>query len=88
MSWEFGDVDLKAYLHKQEDWDQAFVDEHFQKMRGLRGQRKLLLSNMLALTLAVEDMRSRGDTRGIDLVIAGADEAADLLDNIHRLKRA
>ena len=72
MSWEFSDVDLKAHLHKQEDWDQAFVDEHFQKMHGLRGQRKLLLSNMLALTLALDDMRQRGDHRGIDLVIAGA----------------
>jgi hypothetical protein len=72
MSWEFSDVDLKAHLHKQEDWDQAFVDAHFQPMHGLRGQRKLLLSNMLALTLAVEDMRLRGDTRRIDLVIAGA----------------
>ena len=72
MSWEFSDVDLKAYLHKQEDWNQEFVDEHFQKMRGLRGQRKLLLSNMLALTLAVEDMKCRKDTRRIQLVIAGA----------------
>jgi len=72
MSWEFGDVDLKAHLHKQADWDQAFVDAHFQPMHGLRGQRKLLLSNMLALTLAVDDMRKTGDTRRIDLVIAGA----------------
>jgi len=72
MSWEFGEVDLKAHLHKQTEWDQAFVDAHFQPMHGLRGQRKLLLSNMLSLTLAVEDMRLRGDTRRIDLVIAGA----------------
>lgn len=72
MSWEFGDVDLKAHLHKQEDWDQGFVDEHFQKMRGLRGQRKLLLSNMLALTLAVRDMQARRDARRIQVVVAGA----------------
>jgi hypothetical protein len=72
MSWEFGDVDLKAHLHKQAEWDQAFVDAHFEKMHGLRGQRKLLLSNMLALTLAVDDMRKKGDTRRIQLVIAGA----------------
>jgi hypothetical protein len=72
MSWEFGDVDLKAHLHKQADWDQAFVDTHFEKMHGLRGQRKLLLSNMLALTLAVDDMKCRQDTRRIQLVVAGA----------------
>ena len=72
MSWEFGDVDLKAHLHKQAEWDQTFVDTHFEKMHGLRGQRKLLLSNMLALTLSVDDMQKRSDTRRIQLVVAGA----------------
>jgi hypothetical protein len=71
MSWQFGDVDLKAHLHKQAEWDQAFVDAHFQPMHGLRWQRKLLLRNMLTLTLAVEDMQKRGDTRRIQLVVAG-----------------
>lgn len=72
MSWEFSDVDLRAFLHMQEDWNQAFVDQHFRKMHGLRGQRKLLLSNVLALTLAVDDMRKKQDGRRIDLVVAGA----------------
>jgi hypothetical protein len=86
MAWEFGDVDLKAYLHKQEDWDQAFVDQHFQKMHGLRGQRKLLLSNMLAVTLAVDDMRKRNDTRRIELVVAGASPGIHLPVIIKHLK--
>ena len=72
MSWEFSDVDLRAFLHMQAEWDQAFVDQHFRKMHGLRGQRKLLLSNVLALTLAVDDMQKKQDARRIDLVVAGA----------------
>ena len=71
MAWEFDDVDLKAHLHMQAEWDQAFVDRHFHARHGLRGQRKLLLSNLLAVTLAVEDMQARGDTRKLQVVIAG-----------------
>ena len=72
MAWEFDDVDLKAHLHMQAEWDQAFVDRHFHARHGLRGQRKLLLSNLLAVTLAVEDMQERKDTRKLQIVIAGA----------------
>ncbi len=72
MAWEFDDVDLKAHLHMQAEWDQAFVDEHFQVRHGLRGQRKLLVSNLLAVTLAVEDMQQQKDTRKLQVVIAGA----------------
>lgn len=72
MPWEFEDVDLKAHLHMQAAWDQAFVDRHFHARRGLRGQRKLLLSNLLAVTLAVEDMQQHKDTRKLQVVIAGA----------------
>ena len=86
MSWEFSAVDLKAFLHMQEDWDQAFADQHFRKMHGLRGQRKLLLSNMLALTLAVDDMQKRNDTRRIQLVVAGASPGIHLPVIIKHLK--
>ena len=88
MVWEFGDVDLKAHLHKQADWDQAFVDAHFEKMHGLRGQRKLLLSNMLALTLAVDDMKCRKDTRRIQLVVAGASPGIHLPVLMRHLKKS
>jgi hypothetical protein len=72
MSWEFGDVDLKAHLYMQAEWNQGFVDQHFQKRHGLRGQRKLFASNLLAIKLAAEDMQRNGDTRKIKLVVAGA----------------
>jgi len=72
MSWEFGDVDLKAHMHMQAEWNQGFVDAHFQKRHGMRGQRKLFVSNLLAIKLAAEDMQRRNDTRRIKLVVAGA----------------
>ena len=72
MLWEFGDVDLKAHLHMQAAWDQAFVDKHFHTRCGMRGQRKLLLSNLLAVTLAAEDMQRENDARKLQVVIAGA----------------
>lgn len=88
MTWEFSDVDLKAHLHKQEDWDQAFVDRHFHKMCGLRGQRKLLLSNVLALSLAVDDMRKRSDPRRIQLIVAGASPGIHLPVLMKHLKKS
>ena len=88
MPWEFSDVDLKAHLHKQADWDQAFVDRHFHKMCGLRGQRKLLLSNVLALTLAVDDMRKRSDPRRIQVVVAGAAPGIHLPVLMKHLKKS
>lgn len=88
MAWEFGDVDLKAHLHMQAEWDQAFVDQHFHVRRGLRGQRKLLMSNLLAVTLAVEDMQERNDTRQLQLVIAGASPGIHLPVLIRHLQRS
>jgi hypothetical protein len=88
MSWEFSRVDLKAHLHKQEDWDQAFVDKHFQKMHGLRGQRKLLLSNLLALVLAVDDMEKKSDRRRIQLLVAGASPGIHLPVLLKHLKQS
>ncbi len=57
MTREFGEADLRANLRLQAAWDQAFVDRHFHVRRGFRGQRKLLLNNVLGITLAAEDMR-------------------------------
>jgi len=78
MTWEFGDGDLKVNLHMQAAWDQAFVDQHFRVRRGYRGQRKLLLSNVLAITLAAEDMQRRRDTRTLLVVVAGASPGTHL----------
>jgi hypothetical protein len=78
MTWAFGDGDLKANLRLQAAWDQAFVDRHFQARHGFRGQRKLLLSNVLALALAAEDMQRRNDTRKIAVVVAGASPGTHL----------
>ena len=88
MAWEFSEVDLKAHLHQQEAWDQAFVDRHFHKTCGLRGQRKLLLSNVLALTLAVDDMRKRSDPRRIQLLVAGAAPGIHLPVLMKHLKKS
>jgi hypothetical protein len=88
MAWKFDDVDLKAHLHMQAEWDQAFVDQHFHVRRGLRGQRKLLMSNLLAVTLAVEDMQKQNDTRKLQLVIAGASPGIHLPVLIRHLQRS
>ena len=86
MSWEFGDVDLKAHLHMQAEWDQPFVDAHFQRRHGWRGQRKLFLSNLLAVKLAAEDMQRNNDTRKIKLVVAGASPGVHLPVLVRHLK--
>ena len=86
MSWEFGDVDLKAHLHMQAEWNQAFVDAHFQTRHGWRGQRKLFLSNLLAIKLAAEDMQRKNDTRKIKLVVAGASPGVHLPVLVRHLK--
>jgi Poly A polymerase regulatory subunit len=86
MSWEFGDVDLKAHLHMQAEWNQTFVDAHFQQRHGWRGQRKLFLSNLLTVKLAAEDMQRNNDTRKIKLVVAGASPGVHLPVLVRHLK--
>ena len=88
MPWEFDDVDLRAHMHMQAEWDQAFVDRHFHARHGLRGQRKLLLSNLLAVTLAVEDMQQQNDTRKLQVVIAGASPGIHLPVLLRHLQRS
>ena len=78
MPREFGEADLRATLRLQADWDQAFVDRHFQARHGFRGQRKLLLSNVLGITLAVEDMQRNHDDRTLQVVVAGASPGTHL----------
>lgn len=78
MTREFGEADLRANLRLQAAWDQDFVDRHFRVRRGFRGQRKLLLSNVLGITLAAEDMQRRNDTRTLQVVIAGASPGTHL----------
>jgi len=88
MQSEFGDADLRAHMYMQEPWDQPFVDTHEQHVRGLRGQRKLFNSNMLGLSLAVEDMQKHNDNRAILLVVAGASPGIHLPVIVKHLRRS
>ena len=78
IPWAFGDGDLRVNLRLQAEWDQAIVDRHFQTRRGFRGQRKLLLSNVLTVALAAEDMQRNNDPRKILVVVAGASPGTHL----------
>jgi hypothetical protein len=88
MQYEFGDVDMRAHMHMQEPWDQEFVNAHEKHVGGLRGQRKLFNSNMLGLSLAVQDMQKQHDEREIVLVVAGASPGIHLPVIVKQLRRS
>jgi hypothetical protein len=86
MAKQFTDDDLRVHLKWQEDWVQAFVDEHG-KEKHHPGQAKLLFNNLLGLVLVEEDMKKEKDGRSIQLVVAGASPDTHMLVLLRHLRR-